>query len=215
MDSECSFDSQRDLLICDRNIFSIFCTFIHWNFQNIFFETYRSKVGPTEIWTRVFGFRVQSANHYTPETITLCFGMWIVPNDCWLHDPFWKELFGKNWYLCSQIVPRNRTLLIFNRCFLPKLDSREQFLLTTGFTNLRSRPFFHFLVLLFTGVFQNNFSNFIVQKLALPRFELGSLDSGSKVLAITSQDRLRCFSKYELFPNDCWLQDSFWKELFG
>ena len=193
LDSECSFDSQRDLLIWDRDLFSIFCTFVHWNFSKHFFETYRSKVGSTEIWTRVFGFRVQGASHYTTEAITLFFEIWIVPNDCWLHDPFWKELFGKKWYFCSQIVPRNRTLPIFI-VFSPDIGFRAQFWFTTRFTNLRSRPFFHFLFFCSLEFFKTFFSKLIVQKLVLPRFELGSLDSGSKVLAITPQERLRCVS---------------------
>ena len=98
LDSERSFDSQRDLLIWDRDLFSIFYTFVHWNFSKYFFKTFCSKVGSTEIWTRVFGFRVQGANHYTIEPITLFFEIEIGTNVCWLHDSFWKELFGKKWY---------------------------------------------------------------------------------------------------------------------
>ena len=32
----------------------------HWEKNMIYFE-----LGPTEIWTRIAGFKVQSANHYT------------------------------------------------------------------------------------------------------------------------------------------------------
>ena len=78
--------------------FSIFYTFVHWNFSKYFFKTFCSKVGSTEIWTRVFGFKVQGANHYTIEPITLFFEIEIGTNVCWLHDSFWKELFGKKWY---------------------------------------------------------------------------------------------------------------------
>ena len=35
------------------------------------FEAQIKDEGPTEIWTRIAGFKVQSANHYTMEPLTL------------------------------------------------------------------------------------------------------------------------------------------------
>ena len=161
--SERSFDSQRVLLICDRDLFSHFLYFCSLEFFKTFFRNLPFKSRSTEIWTRVFRFRVQGASHYTTEPITLFFEIWIVPNVCWLHDPFWKELFGKKWYFRSQMVPRNRTLPnIYS--FSPDIGFRAQFWFTTRFTKLRSRLFFPFFILLFTGIFQNIFSKLFVQK---------------------------------------------------
>ena len=44
------------------------------------------KEGSTEIWTRIAGFRVLSANHYTIE-----------PIHCWC--PFWTDLIWNNTFL--------------------------------------------------------------------------------------------------------------------
>ena len=103
----------RDSLIWAPDLFSIFCTFIHWNFSKYIFKTFCSKVGSTEIWTRVFGLRVQGANHYTIEPITLFFEIEIVTNVCWLHDSFWKELFGKNWYFSPKWCEETEHCLMF------------------------------------------------------------------------------------------------------
>ena len=50
----------------------------------------RQKVsGSTEIWTRIAGFRVLSANHYTIEPLLLALG-------------HWKGVHGKGFYHCTQ-----------------------------------------------------------------------------------------------------------------
>ena len=61
-----SFFSDATFLIWSKCIFVYFFILLTYSFiTQILKNRRKKKAGPTEIWTRIAGFKVQSANHYT------------------------------------------------------------------------------------------------------------------------------------------------------
>ena len=73
------------------------CTLSVWGKPRENWLTTKTKEGPTEIWTRIAGFKVQSANHYTMGPLHALWskqlGMWLQCVTCTL---FWWFLSCMN-----------------------------------------------------------------------------------------------------------------------